>query len=186
MKKGNILLMKIIRKFVNKIQGWYQYTSFVDGLVQYGEHIEVKGKVNLWNDNVILQDYINVYPGVTFWGPGKIEIGNSVDIGINTTIFSSESVLIKNNVLIAAGVYIIDSNHGIEKGEMILAQKSNCKGPVIIEEDVWIGAGAKVLSGVHIGRGAVIGAQSVVNKNIPDYAIAVGVPAKVIGYRTEG
>ena len=48
-----------------------------------------------------------------------------------------------------------------------------------------MGAGAKVLSGVHIGKGAVIGAQSLVNKDIPDYAIAVGVPAKVISYREE-
>ena len=53
----------------------------------------------------------------------------------------------------------------------------------MIEDDVWIGAGTKILSGVHIGRGAVIGAQSVVNKDIPDYAIAVGIPARVIGYR---
>ena len=66
---------------------------------------------------------------------------------------------------------------------MIREQTSISKGPVVIEEDAWLGAGVKVLSGVRIGKGAVIGAQSLVNKDIPDYAIAVGVPAKVIGYR---
>lgn len=107
--------MKIVRRFVGKIQSWYRYTAFIDGLCEYGEHIEVKGNVNLWNDNVVLHDNVNVYPGVTFWGPGKIEIGNFVEVGINTTIYSSESILIKDNVLIAAGTYIVDSNHGIKR-----------------------------------------------------------------------
>lgn len=177
--------MKGLRRIINKIQSWYRYTSFVSGLQEYGENIVVRGGVNLWNDNVTIHDDVNIYPGVTLWGPGKIEIGSHVDIGINTVIFSSKRVVIKDNVLIAAGCYIIDSNHGIDKGKLIREQKSICKGAVIIEEDVWLGAGVKVLSGVHIGKGAVIGAQSVVNTDIPDYAIAVGVPARVIDYRSE-
>lgn len=186
MNKCSTVLMKFLRRIVNKIQGWYRYTSFVDGLSQYGENIEVKGKVNLWNDYTSIKDWVNIYPGVTLWGPGEIKIGSHVEVGINTTIYASKSVIIKDNVSIAAGCYIIDSNHGIKKGKLIREQVSICKGPVIIEEDVWIGAGAKVLSGVHIGRGAVVGAQSVVNEDIPEYAIAVGVPAKIVGYRTEG
>ena len=58
-----------------------------------------------------------------------------------------------------------------------------CKGPIIIEDDVWIGESAIIMSGVHIGRGAIIGAGAVVTKNIPPYAVAVGVPATVIKYR---
>lgn len=186
MSKCSIVLMKCLRRIVNKLQGWYRYTSFIDGLEEYNSNIEVKGNVNLWCDGVTVGEGVNIYPGVTLWGPGKIKIGNYVEMGINTTVYSSQLIEIRDNVLIAAGCYIIDSNHGIEKGKLIREQKSICKGPVVIEEDAWIGAGVKILSGVHIGKGAVVGAQSLVNRDIPDYAIAVGVPARVIGYRMEG
>lgn len=135
------------------------------------------------NDNVSLGDCVNVYPNTTFWGPGKITVGNHVEIGIGSVLYASSCIEIGNNVAIAAYCYIIDSNHGIEKNELIMNQVSTIKGPVVIEDDVWLGAGCKVLSGVHIGKGAVIGANSLVNKDIPGYAIAVGSPAKVIGYR---
>ena len=61
--------------------------------------------------------------------------------------------------------------------------ESFSKGPVVIEDDVWIGYGVKILSGTHLGQGAVIAAGSVVSGNIPPYAIAGGAPAKVIKYR---
>ena len=57
------------------------------------------------------------------------------------------------------------------------------KGPVVIGDDVWLGAGAMVLDGVQIGKGCIVGAGSVVTKNLPDYAVAVGVPAKILKNR---
>lgn len=183
MSKISILIMKVVRRLVNKITGWYRYTSFISGLKKYEDGITVKGPVYLWNDNVSIGTGTNVYQGVTFWGKGTIDIGRHVDIGINTVIYSNQEVRIGDNTLIAADCYIIDINHGIEASEIIRMQKNVCKGPIIIEEDVWLGTGVKVMSGVHIGKGAVIGAQAVVNKDIPSNAIAVGVPAKVIGYR---
>ena len=61
--------------------------------------------------------------------------------------------------------------------------ESISKGPIVLEDDIWMGYGVVVLSGVRIGQGAVIAAGSVVNKNIPPYAVAGGIPAKVIKYR---
>lgn len=181
--KINILFMKSIRKIINPLKNSYRYYSFISGLKSYGEGIAVRGHFDLWCDNVSVGNYVNIYPNITLWGPGRITIGDNVELGISTVIYSSESVTIENNVLIAANCYIIDSNHSMAKDKLIRNQTSCTKGPVLIKEDAWLGAGAKVLSGVTIGKGAVIGAQSLVNKDIPDYAIAVGVPAKVIGYR---
>ena len=181
--KLSIIFMKVLRRATLKIQNWYRYYSLISGLKSFGEGISVKGHFNLWNDNVSIGDKVSVYPNVTFWGPGEIKVGNNVELGLNSTFFASEGIEIGDSALIAANCYIIDSNHGIEKDELIRNQSAICKGKVIIGEDAWLGAGVKVLSGVHIGKGAVIGAQALVNKDIPDYAIAVGVPAKVVGYR---
>lgn len=184
MSKLSKIFMKVLRKIKNPLQKWYRTTEFVSGLKQCGKTIDVKGITHLWCDNVYLGDGVNIYPNITLWGPGRIDIGNNTEIGINSVIYSYERVSIGNDTSIAANCYIIDSNHGICKDSLIRNQSSTVKGPVIIDEDVWLGAGVKVLSGVHIGQGAVIGAQSLVNSDIPPYAIAVGVPAKVIGYRT--
>ena len=69
------------------------------------------------------------------------------------------------------------------KTYMGICSESTIKGPIIIDDDVWIGYGATILSGVHIGQGAVIAAGAVVTSDVPPYAIAGGVPAKVIKYR---
>lgn len=69
------------------------------------------------------------------------------------------------------------------KQKILNTGSASCKGPIIVEDDVWIGESAILMSGVHIGRGAVIGAGAVVTKDIPPYAVAVGVPATVIKYR---
>ena len=115
----------------------------------------------------------------------SIVIGNNVNIETECHISSINQVSIGNNVLIASFVYISDHTHGnvndIEASLLPPLQRPlYSKGPVIIEDDVWLGEKVSVMPGVHIGRGAIIGANSVVTKDIPAYAIAVGSPAKVI------
>ncbi len=116
---------------------------------------------------------------------GTIHIGDRTNIAMNCVIHSEEKVEIGRNVLIAAYTYIIGGgNHSFEERDMpILDQFSMNKGGVVIEEDAWLGARVTVTDGVTIGRGSVIGACALVKDSIPQYSIAVGVPARVIKTR---
>jgi acetyltransferase-like isoleucine patch superfamily enzyme len=112
--------------------------------------------------------------------------GNNVEINDYVHIASGENIIIGNNVLIASKVFISDLNHGNYKGKeqnspLITPNNRNLwTNPIIIKDNVWIGEGACILSGVTIGYGSIIGAMSVVTKDIPDYSIAVGNPARVV------
>jgi acetyltransferase-like isoleucine patch superfamily enzyme len=90
---------------------------------------------------------------------------------------------IGNDCLIASHVVFIPENHVFDRRDVAIREQGGTRKGIRIGDDVWLATGAVVLDGVSIGRGAVIGAGSVVTKDIPDYAIAVGVPARVIGQR---
>lgn len=116
-----------------------------------------------------------------------IEIGENCQLNDNCHIGAVKKIKIGNDVLIASRVFISDHNHGFY-GDMNIHDSPDTKPllrklsykEVIIEDNVWIGEGVCVLPGVHIGKGSIIGANSVVSKNIPPFSIAVGIPAKVI------
>ena len=115
---------------------------------------------------------------------GYVAIGDNVHVnGPDTHILGNGGVVIGENVLIAARVSIVSANYVI-KGRAILVKDSvtTTKG-VVIEEEVWLGTGVIVLDGVKIHKGAVVGAGAVVTKDIPEYAVAIGVPAKVVKFR---
>ena len=118
----------------------------------------------------------------------NISVGNDVYIGPKAIFLAAEAPInIGNKVLFGPGVSIITGNHPIDlRGKFIYDILEKLPGedmPVTISDDVWVGAGATILKGVTIGRGAVIAAGAVVNSNIPPYAIAGGIPAKVIKFR---
>ena len=112
----------------------------------------------------------------------KINIGENTTFGYHSFLFSSESIEIGNNCLIAPFVYIVDSDHNIEKGKLINEQP-NSTAPVKIGNDVWIGTGAKILKGVSIENGAVIAAGAIVRNDVKAYEIHGGIPAKKISDR---
>ena len=99
-------------------------------------------------------------------------------------MLAHKSVYIGDNCLIAPGCHITDVNHGIESAELICRQPLVSKS-IRICNDVWIGAGCSILPGVTIGDGSVVGARSVVTKDVPAGAIVVGVPAKLLRYRNQ-
>ncbi len=131
-------------------------------------------------NNCVIQDHS--FFQLTMPHP-KVILGNEVVIGRWNMITAKSLIQIGDYSRLGAFVQIIDCDHGIAKDELIMNQKAVIKD-VVIGKDVWIGTGAKILKGVTIGDGAVIGANAVVNSDIPPYAIAVGIPAKVIKYRT--
>ena len=102
-------------------------------------------------------------------------------------ITAKESVKIGNNVLLASKIYISDCSHGSYSGDendshpdSIPHDRPLSSKPVVIEDNVWLGEFVSVLPGVTIGKGSIVGANSVVSKNLPPYVIAVGTPAKPI------
>ncbi|MFP3597588.1 acetyltransferase [Chryseobacterium sp. SIMBA_029] len=115
-----------------------------------------------------------------------IEIGEGVQMNDYVHIAAHRKIIIKDNVLIASKVFITDHNHGSYSGEdqdSPLSKPNERKlqsAPVTIEENVWLGEYVSIMPGVTIGKGSIIGTMSVVTKDIPDYTIAVGSPAKVI------
>lgn len=84
--------------------------------------------------------------------------------------------------MIAAQCYLIDMDHGIERDKLI-CQQQNTVARITIGNDCWLGANVSILKGSRIGDGAVIGAKALVKGDVPPYAVAVGVPGKVIKYR---
>jgi acetyltransferase-like isoleucine patch superfamily enzyme len=114
---------------------------------------------------------------------GDIDLADGANIGFNCEIFSASSVRLGRDVLMAAYGYVIGGDHDFsDPAKSVLAQARRSAG-VAIGDAVWLGAGAKILDGVTIGDHAVIGAAALVRESIPPRAIAVGIPAKVVGER---
>lgn len=114
-------------------------------------------------------------------GRPTLTIGDGTYIGRFAHINAWRSVIIEKNVLIADRVFISDCEHmHTDTQRPIIQQGDVFKGEVRLKEGCWLGIGVVILPGVTVGRNAIVGANSVVTKSIPDYAIAVGIPAKVI------
>lgn len=114
----------------------------------------------------------------------EICIGEKCVIGDDCNLQSCNSIRIGNGVLLGRKVMINDTSHGrFVRGQLDMQPNSRplcSKGPIVIEDNVWIGEMVCVLGNVHIGKGSIIGAGSVVTKDIPEYSLAVGSPARVI------
>lgn len=113
--------------------------------------------------------------------PILLKIGNGCYIGDFFSVCTADKVLIGENTLIASYVTIVAENHGVNPEHPLGYKKQPLIGkPVCIGKECWIGEKVIVLPGVTIGNGCIIGAGSVVTKDIPDYSMAVGNPAKII------
>jgi acetyltransferase-like isoleucine patch superfamily enzyme len=114
---------------------------------------------------------------------GDIDVADGANVGFNCEIFSASRVTIGRDTLLAAYCYVIGGDHDFsDPSAAVLAQGRRSSG-VTVGAGAWLGAGAKILDGVAIGDRAIIGAGAVVREAVPDGAIAVGIPARVVGQR---
>lgn len=135
--------------------------------------------------NIYINDDVIIKEGARLCAcniDAKIIIGKRTTIGYHTFIFASSGVEIGKDCLIAPFVYIVDSNHKTERGKKINTQP-NISSPINIGDDVWIASSVTILKGINIGNGAIIAANSVLNKDVGEFEIWGGTPAKKIGIR---
>jgi acetyltransferase-like isoleucine patch superfamily enzyme len=114
---------------------------------------------------------------------GKINIGNNVYIGEYSVLTSNKEIEIGDNVFISPHSDIVDFNHIYQDRSIPVNRQGVTTKKITIQEDVWIGSGCKILMGVTVGKGAVVGAGSIVTKDVPSYHVVAGNPAKTIKER---
>ncbi len=114
---------------------------------------------------------------------GPIRFGRRTSLGSNSVVVSMDGVETGEAVLTAGGCYLSAGAYRFEGSEAVMDQEVYTTGPIRIGSGAWLGTRVTVLDGVTIGEGAVVGACAMVNGNIPDRAIAVGIPARVVRMR---
>lgn len=196
--------MMIIRGFWNKI-----FIKKSKGLLFLGKNVKLKcrGKM-VFNGTALIEDGVKI----DALSKGGIDIGEGFSIGRNSIIECTgvirelgEKLIIGKNVGIAANAFISmrgpvtigddtifgpnvaihAENHVFDDVNIPIRLQGATRKGVTIGKDCWIGSNVKILDGVNIGDGCIIAAGAIVNRDIPDYSIAVGVPAKVIKSRKE-
>jgi len=115
---------------------------------------------------------------------GDIELAEGANLGFNCEVFSASRVTIGKSALLAAYTYVIGGDHDFSDPSKPVLDQGRKSAGVTIGDGAWLGAGAKILDGVTVGDHGVIGAGAVVRESVPAFAIAVGVPARVVASRS--
>lgn len=170
-----------------KLRGRVDIRVLNRGRVIIGNNVDIEGDLELWvrdNAKIVIGDNCHIENLVRLNAAlnGSIELGANTYVGKFTIINSWDRVTIGPNGLISGNVMIVDADHDTKKGKL-MNELNVKKAPIEIGKNVWIAWGSTVLKGVKIGDGAVIGAGSVVTKDIKPHAIAAGVPARIIRMR---
>jgi len=114
---------------------------------------------------------------------GDIAIGDHGNFGFHCEVFSGSTVTVGRHGLFAAQAYLVGGGHEFEREGLAVIDQPRSSHGITLGDNVWLGAGAKVLDGVRIGSDVVVGANAVVTTDLPDGAIAAGVPARVLRHR---
>jgi acetyltransferase-like isoleucine patch superfamily enzyme len=165
---NSLLRLRVLRHFI-KLSAYYIVNYVV------GQNKATVGKNTKLHPTVIIRQ------------GERVEIGMHCLINHNNVLQAGKfkgRIIIGNYVQTGANVMMFAFNHGTELNNIPMIDQDYWDGDIIIEDDVWIGAGSVILPGVTIGQGAVIASNAVVNRDVPQNAIYGGVPAKLLKYRT--
>ncbi|RJQ60599.1 MAG: acyltransferase [Stygiobacter sp.] len=128
---------------------------------------------------------LNIASNCVIEVPQNIEVGNNVGLNVNCWISGGGGLFIGNDVLIGPNVIIHSANHKFDRLDIPIRLQGHEFKKIIIEDDVWVGAGTIILAGVTVHKGAILAAGAVVTQDVPSLAIVGGVPAKILKYRNE-
>lgn len=184
-------LMPIFSRIITRIKAMIRIHHYKNMLGGYDSNFSVGTGIVMTNPQCV---FLGKNVGVgdnTFFGPvteymgiaynPKIVIGEGTWVGKNCSIAAIHRVEIGKNVLFAGHVHITDHSHGYEDiSKPMNVQPLISKGPVVIEDDCWLGFSCEILSGVHIGKHCVVAARAVVTKDVPAYSVVAGNPARII------
>lgn len=173
------------------------YTHWVKKLFGHiGNNTILERQLRLYGaENIFIGDncYIRRISNLSTWSSfndkvysPKINIGNYCSFGEFLNLSAINEIIIGNNVLVGRFVTIIDHNHGTITSDDIsispLFRDLHSGGKIVIDDDVWISDKVTICANVHIHKGAIIGANAVVTKDVPENAVVAGCPAKIIKY----
>jgi len=183
-KKAFVFIGDYLTKLHEKYKIWKLLSNqnislSVHAKISSSSIIEIKngGKIQIGNSEILERVMIQTYGG-------DITIGYFCSINASTIIYGHGGTKIGSNVLIAGGCMLIPANHNFHDIDKPISKQGLTLGLISIDDDVWIGHGCTILSGVNIGKGSIIAAGSVVTKNVEPFSIYAGVPAKKIKDRT--
>ena len=171
------MLKAVVKSFIGKVHA-KRFQVQAGKNVYIGKHCALKGK-----SNIVLDDGVTVRPYAQIWsGGGSVRIGRGSEIGERCRISIANSLEIGEKVLLSPNVYITDCDHEYRNIDVpVIEQGIVQKGQAVsIGDGSYIGINTVIVGNVKIGKHCVIGANSVVTKDVPDYSVAVGIPARVI------
>lgn len=171
MKKIINCILRIYYKIYGKMQ-------FFGKNIHVGINCKVvnQGKLEIYDNAKLRKNaFVNINKGAL------LRIGKNTDIGINSRISVAQNITFGESCLLGPNVYVADHDHSYKDiNKPIKDQGAHCEGSITIGDGTWIGINAVIVGPIQIGKNCVIGANAVVTKDIPDYSVVVGVPAKII------
>jgi len=175
--------VRVLRRVWVRFRIWL--TQLRNSNLSVGSHPRInfsRVSFDTWTGPIKIGNCCGIFGGSI---EGTLILGDRVNLMSPCRVGGSSKykVTIGSDTWIAPNGYIVPVTHAYKRRDITIAKQGSRGGDITIGEDCWIGINVIVAPGVTIGNGAVIGANSVVTKNIPQYAIAVGAPAKVIGNR---
>lgn len=184
----NFLKMNRFEKYRSIIRNTYSWI--------YKRKYKAIGKKSYFLNPMFISGmkYISLADDVGIWDGARVEmidswgvqytpqliIGNHVNIGQNLHLTCAEKIIIEDNVVCTARVTITDITHDTGNCDISVLEQGIVTAPVLIKEGAFIGVNSVIMPGVTIGKHAVVGANSVVTKDVPDYVTVVGAPARII------